>query len=611
MIEWTLITLNSDNEEVVIELTNSPLEVHTLKETDSVQFRVILDQQSFDELGIPYVVIGDMPLELDFLSYSEECYIYVSSAPLGTHKSKFFYNFFGESELGLVFDIGEKFFTSKVNILARALNGKLANDMLSYITDNLEDAVSICFSRSKIAGDESSSESFNFTRLDIVERSVKFFQDNLQLFVRVHKHNWQPNISLSNRGQPTGPDSVHWVLSNLDKLSRSSSGEANLSYNNRSYRLDILPKEDLVTESDIYENRVLHTFLHYISQFLFDLKLTFSSTIKSENSYTDNDYVRFDHTMQQFAKIALKHKIRHIDKLSLIVEQMRKVLQDKLPAKVVPGIQPRMTPYVAKHNHYLKAFKLIELCNSAPAPTFEGSKVLLGLKNLAIVYEVSALLLLNDSIKNSFSVELIDQSYRLQGQDTPFGGIPAERPYGEINNYFRYKSDIYDIEMLYEPKIYPFSSSSQEGDLVDSSDTKAHKTFGKHHYCPDFVVKISCINWRKPVTIILDAKYKDAATIKRFDISELTQKYLLNIHQVDKNGRLGVSPIQLLIILFAHERTGRTVRTVSRTHTLTSVLPVLPQSLGVLVKPKDSKDLDKQFESLINVINYEEALHII
>ena len=89
-----------------------------------------------------------------------------------------------------------------------------------------------------------------------------------------------------------------------------------------------------------------------------------------------------------------------------------------------------------KNSHYREAFKWIEKCNAAPAPTFEGNSVLLGLKNLSIVYEISSLLMLHDSIKRCFSVEQVERNYRIHGESIPFGGAERKRPYGEINNHF-------------------------------------------------------------------------------------------------------------------------------------------------------------------------------
>ena len=609
MIEWKLLAIGYDKEEVIFDLMSLPQECYLIKETDNIQFQVSVDNKTFIEYGAPYVVLGDIPLGLEFNHQTGNNSVFYSSDPLEHHSSRFFYNFFGESEVALTFEgIGSYISTCTVEILARTENAQLANEMLGHITDNLEDAVSICFSRTKIAGSLEINDSFNFTRLDVIENAISYFSENLQFFIREHKHTWKAEMQLSERGQPTGPDSVYWVLSNLDRISPASTEESNLIYNNRSYRLDALPNESMVSECDVYENRVLHTFLHNIIIFLIELKDEFYSSTHAEQIYNNSDYVRFDHTMQRFAHIVLKHKTLHIESLLASVERIRKVLVKNIPSRIVPSIELRMTSYVAKHSHYRQAFNLIEQCNAAPAPKFEGSEMLLGLKNLAIVYEISTLLMLHNSIKRCLHVELFEQSFRHHSDNYPFGGIEKERPYGCINNHFIYRNDMFDIELFYEPKIFPYSPTSSIGDLVDTSDSRSTAQYGKHHYCPDFVVKIMSKRWRKPVTIILDSKYKDSSTVKKYDMAPLTQKYLLNIHQVNDDRGLGVSPIQLLLILFAHNRTGSIVRTVASRHCLNGALPVLPQSSAILLKPSDTVRLDEHLKGIVNVMDKENSL---
>ena len=111
------------------------------------------------------------------------------------------------------------------------------------------------------------------------------------------------------------------------------------------------------------------------------------------------------------------------------------------------------------------------------------------------------------------------------------------------------------------------SSVSKVGDLVDTSDTRRTRRYGQHHFCPDFIIKINSNKWLKPVTIVLDSKYKNSDTIKKFDMTDLTQKYLLNIHQIGEGMSLGVSPIKLLLIIFAHNSRGNYIRTVAAKHT--------------------------------------------
>ncbi|WP_421221379.1 hypothetical protein [Aeromonas sp. 602293] len=606
MIIWRMLVLNSDSHEESFDLLATTEERYQLKETDSIQFLVTLSDEKFNEVGEPIVLISDIPVEMEVMHLKDNERTFSSIAPLGNHLSRYFYNCFGESEICLSFSKEHKIHSAyTVNILARADNARLANEILCYITDNFEDAVAVCFSRSKISGGYSKDNSFQFSRLDIIEKALAYLSDALPIFIREHKYSWQPEMQFSERGQPIGPDSVYWVLSNLDRLSPASTEHANLIYNGRGYSLDILPKEGITNNHDVFENRVIHTFLHDVKSFLIELKDSFKISNSPLHDFSNNDFVRFDHTMQKYVQLALKHKSIQLDALLISVNRIQRTLSKFIPAKIIPGIQPKMTSYVSKHIHYRTAFNFIEQCHSAPAPTFEGKNVLLGLKNLSIVYEISSLLMLNELIKKCFTVETIEQSYRSYSKEKVFGGVRIERPYGEVNNYFLYRSDVYDIEMLYEPKIYPYSTLSKAGDLVDTSDTRPHKIYGEHHFCPDFIIKINSKRWRKAITLVLDAKYKDAATIKRYDIDELTKQYLLNIHQVNENGRLGVSPIQLLLLLFAHDRSGTIVRTVAPRHCLTGTLPVLPQACAVLLKPSNMLLLDQQFRALVEIMGRE------
>ncbi|EGQ8542631.1 hypothetical protein GOZ70_05440 [Vibrio parahaemolyticus] len=605
MIEWYLDVFYEGSEERYDLALDQESRI-SIRETSNIRFSVSVEDAEFHKFGMPYVVISDIPVEFKFSHYNGGYRVFESIDSVASHSSRYFYNFFGESEVSLCFEhISNTHSSHTVNILARRANAELASEMLNHITSKLDDAISICFSRSKLSVGFDDSQNFNFSRLDIIQNAIAYLSESLPTFMREHKYTWKPEMEMTERGQPTGPDSVHWVLNNLDKLTPASVDEANLVYNNRGYRLDALPKESIVKEWDVYENQVLHTFLHNMMLFLIDIKEQYNiETLGHGDDVVDLEYVRFDHTMRKFTQMALTHKVNQIDSLMMAIEQLKRVFKSKLPASLVPGIQPRVTSYVARHPHYRNTFELIEKCYKAPSPSFEGASLLLGLKNLSIVYETSSLILLHESIKRCFGVELTEQSYRKHAEYHPFGGVQKERPQGEVNNYFRFESRLFSVELFYEPKIYPFSQNSSVGDLVDTSYSRRNE-YGLHHFCPDFVLKIQSQQWAKPATIILDSKYKDASTIKQYDIDALTRKYLLNIHQVNSNGRLGVSPVNLLLLLFPHARSGKAVRTVARQHCLDGEYPLLPQSSAILVKPTEAELLDDHLSSFIEVMNEE------
>ena len=139
MIEWKLIALDSDKEEVILDLMVSPSPDYLLKETDFIKFQISVDNDSYIKLGEPYILLGDVPLEVDFDHNHGDYRVFISREALGNSNSRFLYNFFGESEIGLAFKDEHGFIVkNRINILARTENANLANEMLSYITDNFE-----------------------------------------------------------------------------------------------------------------------------------------------------------------------------------------------------------------------------------------------------------------------------------------------------------------------------------------------------------------------------------------------------------------------------------------------------------------------------------------
>ncbi|MGL5303333.1 MAG: nuclease domain-containing protein [Aeromonas sp.] len=607
MINWQLTAVDSDDQEVEIDLLAPQYEPYQLKETDHIEFSVTVDEETSNILGEPTIIVAGESLELSFYHHVDGHRVYTSSEPLDKQESCYFYNIFGHCELHLIFEKKPDYISScTVNILARPDNAELASEMINYITDHLDDAAAVCFSKStkKIVHDQGNE--FKFSRLDAAQEAVAYLADHLHMFMREHRYTWEPEMQFSDRGQPTGPESLHWLFCNLDKLSPACADDANIIYNNRSYHIDTLPKENIVKNTDTFENRVIHSFLYNVSMFLITIKDTFSTSLPASNNATSNQYVRFDQAMTTSSHIVLQKQIEQIEQLLVAVENIKKFVSKWFPANGRDCIQPKMTAYVAKHTHYSQMFRLIARYNDTPIPNLEGNSILLGLKNLAVVYEITSLLMIMESIKRCLAVELVEQNYRVHGEGIPFGGVKMDRPDGKMNNYFTYQSHRYRVELFYEPMIFPYSENSSVGDLVDISDTRATHKYGAHHFRPDFIIRIQSDKWRKPLVIILDAKYKSAAGVTKHDITPLTLKYLLNIHQINENGSFGVSPIQALLLLFAREKSGLSVSTVAKRHMITGPLPVLPQAAGIIFKPSNKHWFDKHLTSLVDIINNEQ-----
>lgn len=602
MIQWKVF-INSIDESSCLELSHG-VKIQ-IKETDKLVFTVKMNAEDLSLRGTPTVVVGDIPLIMIIdENISDDGYNFISSEAIHSHRSKYFYNFFGESEVTLYFD--NKFddaVSATFDILARKENATLASEMLSFLTTNLEDAIAICFSRSRKGADLTGENGHNFNKIDAIEQAISYLNDSVYKFLRDRKSLIKSEMILSENGQPTGPDSVYWALTNLDKLSPANQDDVNIYFNNRGYHYDKLPKEISSSDYDVYENRVINSFLAAAEDFLYQLKDQYSIPESTDYHAENNEYVRFDHTMAKFSRMALDVKIKEVEALILKVVNIRVLFLKIIPSKYKVVAPPRMTSYAARKHHYREAFHLIEKCYRAQAPDFSKNKLLLGLKNLSIIYELAALLMLHKSISNVFDTELSVQNFRQHADTNPFGGIDVERPEGVINNHFLFESEEFLIELLYEAKIYPYSPKSRPGDLIDTSNTYGSIKYGRHHFCPDFILKVTSKEWGNSFIAILDAKFKDLNTVKDYDIDSLTNKYLLNIHSVDANGGLKMSPIDILIILFAHDKCGGILRRVAPRHCLTGQFPVFPQSTAIALNPGELSILDEHLVSLRKIIS--------
>ncbi|WP_445373949.1 hypothetical protein ACSLVK_16225 [Photorhabdus tasmaniensis] len=601
MIRWEMFINSISDEEVVDLRINNKYQI---TELDHILFQVSLSEEDAGKNGIPIIIIGDTSLKLIFSHYGNGEKIYTSIEPINSHRSRYFYNFFGENQVYLY--LGSQYdpiYSVTFDILARRENVALANMMLEYLTENLEDIVSICFSKSRKITSSNEDNIFNFNKLDIIKETVNYLTQHLPLFIIEHRHTLEPKLTLSRQGQPTGPDSIMWALYNLDQLSPANDEDANIFYNNRGYSFNELPKETLKENTNTYENKVIHAFLKQANMFLVMLKESLIYPKDKIQSLEKNEFIQFNHIISKYAYLALKNKSKKIENLISTLEKTRLLFNKKIPSTAPIGIVPKITPYVAKHNHYRKTFYLIEQYHHAPISSFIGKELFSGLKNLSVIYETTVLILLHEVIQESYKVQLIEQSYRLHAEELPFGGVTIKRPENEINNYFLFKNEKYDIELFYEAKIFPLSAHSKKGDLVDTSNNIDSNKYEKHHFHPDFIMKVNSKSWKNPLIIILDAKYKDAKTIKEHDINELTRKYLFNIHQVNENMALGMSPVKMLFILFAHSSEETVVRTVAPRHCINGQFPVLPQSIAISVKPNEKNILIEHFIALKEIMD--------
>jgi hypothetical protein len=590
MIQWAFNITHGEFDNAV-KFSPSSNQTLQVNETDVIEIEVVIGESYF-KFGDPYILIGDVPIEL-VLNHSDERYNqYVTIKDNNFNKNQLFYNYFGESEIKLKFrdnhDVLEKI---KVDVKARKANAVLAQTMLKYISDNATDLVSLCFSKSFTGGDFDDKNKDNMHKFSLLRDTITSFYGKLGLFYRDYRYTLESSLHISQQGQPIGPDSVYWLLQNLDKIMPSNAEEAKLRIKNRTYTSTEIPTEIISQNTDVFENRVIKSFFYSARQFLVDLKrkYKYSSDINtSEKIKTDgsDEFVSFDHTLLSFKRNIIKHHIEDINSVLLMVDKVIHLNKVKLEAKLVPQLRPKITPFVMQRPHYRELFFAIDKWYNASSPNLEQNNILLGLRNLSSIYEMTTLLMLSKDIPNTFDVKLNEQKYRKYGDNLSFEGEVVDRPIDQINNYFNFESGKLSVELLFEPRIYSYRKGvSKENDIINISNRRATE-YGEHYYLPDYIVRINYRDWKEPLIIILDAKYSDRRNVLKYSLKETSDKYLHNLFQLKKGNEIGTSPVKLMMILFAHGE-DLPASFLHKQHHVDGELPAYPQGVGIKYTPTE------------------------
>lgn len=600
MIYWKF-HINRNGHQDTRNVSNT--DIIQLNETDFIDIDITLTGEDLSK-GAPRLIVGDVPLELNIVLSNEEKRVFRTSEPTNSHDKQIFYNYFGESEILLYFENGKKNDAQslKVDIRARKANAELAERMINFISENMDDAVLLCFSKSHMSSGVKPMTNNDLTKFQLLKETVGDLVAKQGLFLRDHKYTWQHEMTLSNQGQSSGPDSVYYLLKNLDKVTPSSSNRSNIKINNRSYMLDEMPSEILVSNSDVFENRVIFSFLFSAKQYLQKLKKERENQINNnvknilKTDFSD-DYISFDNVLRNYKISILKHHIEDIHELSKQIGKLISFYKETLKTTLVPQLRPKMTPYIASRPHYRIAFNNIHqwyLCN---APDLKSNSFLMGLRNLSTIYELICLLIINRVITNEMGFKHHSSEYVEYGEDIPYSGRKKERPNDIPNNAFNYSKGNVIAKIRYEPKIYQYRRNiSQPFDLINVSNAKAGN-FGLHYFCPDYVIQFSSEEWAKDLVLILDAKYQNYENVMKYSLPDCEQKYLRDIFTLREDMSIGESPVKLLILLYAHG-TSRVASRLNKIHQIGEELAVYPQAIGLKTTP--DQESEENLRSYIN-----------
>ncbi len=395
-----------------------------------------------------------------------------------------------------------------------------AKDMLAFIQKKDSSIVNLCFSQSRLnsgykdvgMGDAQSKMILGNKIINFIIKKSLEFRHNPILGKKIESE----IVRYNSRKHHIDNRSIEWLGRHTEQL-EISIDEQDLIIGEIPYNLRDIKITKATANLDVFENRVIHSFLIIHRNYL----------TKIQEMTADKAYHQFDDFQFSFKELLddwISENTRPHQLIEYGLSNISKVktfLDKYIPCKLNKIYLPRLTPNVKKHNHYLELFKMIHEYYKMGEPDWSENSVINGLKNLAKIYELYVLLsLVKGFEENGYQ---FDNASFLNYDSVSYAVLPE----GFANNvYFaKHITTRKNITLYYEPTIYEQSDrrSKKHTDLykainslyVDNSIIK--DTWNKLK--PDFIISTG------DVFIILDAKYSDISTVRKYYLTPLMIKY--------------------------------------------------------------------------------------
>ncbi len=411
--------------------------------------------------------------------------------------------------------------SSPVNVFASKANYERALAFIRSLSKEA-DVSSICFSPTKVGSDFVNRKNNISAKVaaglkaieNIIENRMRFKNDPCK------KTSLNREIRVFNKNQAIDDNLIASISSDLSCLQPTIAEHADIKYHGRHYAIDKIDCPILRVDSDVYENRVIVSFLFDFISFLRSLneKITPSAISKESISLDGREYISLDRILRDSGIFfdVLSPKISSgLEKSSRLIEFFSKYIPCSINTFEKNDL--RVTQNVLSKPHYFSLFALIRSYRAIGEPTWKGDFELFGLRNMAKIYEIYCLVSLVGSFKQ-LGFKISQASYIDGGY---IDRVEKVRPINEPHNYYRLERDgectielFYDINSELIHNVGLFGTYGYPVDLV-------HRN--KLTWRPDFFIRISRGDYTE--THVLDAKYSNANSVDRDRLNEVALKY--------------------------------------------------------------------------------------
>ena len=532
------------------ELTSTQPSAIALREDEALHFIAVLDEL-YENLNLVLHEI-ETPFTTRYENNGEWVYEWL---PKETHGRKecFFHNYYGLAELQLVAretaditkEISYTIFVEfhPVEIFAKKINAERVEKMLAFLArdDGRDLASAVRVTRIK-AGHKPGGKTETFL-LERIENNLGFLKSVLPSVMTAPLSKLQQSTHLVVPNDETLIDesSLRWISENPDSLYKSYSvDDAVLKYQGEYFSTSKVLEAKSTNSTDIYENQVLHGFVHVLINALSTIRTRLMAVPVREigTKLGFSGYISLFTQISRFSHTISKNKVARCNHLMAELSALYLRLKRSIPVTAPCLDTPRFTQKAKFNLLYRQIFSRSIAWRRYGAPDWSFQDELFSIQSIPRLFEYYLFCIVKHHLSShQGNFVLIEE--------------------GLDSDVFDYEGSEVSIRLMYEPEIWMTGHSSAAGqDLVNTEgwttkygqgETKISRrgSFGPWaNRCPDIVIKLD--NGKHPSKyIIIDAKYTDNGRAFLNYLPELTMKYVHGIHRQTNGDN---STIALIIV---------------------------------------------------------------
>jgi len=471
----------------------------------------------------------------------------------------FFHNFCGIAELLIVdkypmsydsFELDNIHQLQPIEILARKINADRISNMLDFLARNDgRDLAALARITRKYSGFKEGDKTLTFT-LDRIEQYLNFLEDVLPKIVRkpIVKLVQVNIIKPYSRFSTITEDSINYIISSPEYIYEVLDEEDSLfTLEDRYFAIDKILETEIVEDTNLYENQVLHGFLEILTKATDEILHRLGEAKVKKTETVIQGYESLFNKLNQFSVRLNQPCIERCNEFNRRLRRLKHMVQTSLKVKQFYTSEPYFTHKAKQNLNYQKIFLMMIEWMRFGSPDWSLQNELNSIQDLSKLFEFYLFCVTKEHLLN----------YCLQFN----GGLIASPIDGSNDSRFVFQvNDEIQAELLYEPNIFqadaedavlPFYrnteawkrgqdnrymvSNSEYSSVnarkdgfklrIDRHNTQKNRRFRRS---PDVVLRVKSISDES--LFIMDAKYMTSQKAFYEAMPECVMKYLHGIH---------------------------------------------------------------------------------